>query len=102
MAITPIQSLTTLADLTKSAGTTSTATATTSIPFQTMFENAVSNVQDTGAALDKELTGLATGQTDDLHNIVIASSKATLSVELLVQLRDKALNAYNEVMNMNV
>lgn len=100
MAIVPVQPLETLADLTKVTSSASAESA--SLPFQTMFQNAISDVQDTGTSLDKELAGLATGNSDDLHNIVIASNKATLSVELLVQLRDKALNAYNEIMNMNI
>ena len=45
---------------------------------------------------------LATGQTDDAHTEPIAAAKAQLSVELLVQLRNKALEAYNEIMRINL
>lgn len=100
MNITPITNIQTLAEL--AGDSTSTSASSISLPFQSLFENAVSDVQDTSSALDEELANLATGESDDLHNIVIASNKATLSVQLLVQLRDKALDAYNEIMRMSV
>ena len=72
------------------------------LPFQSMFEDAVNNVKQTDANVNSEVYKLATGQSDNLHDVVIASQKASLSVDLLVQLRDKVLDAYNEVMRMSV
>ena len=72
------------------------------IPFQSLFEDAVNNVQQTGAAMDGEVEKLATGQSDNLHDITIASQKYSLSVDLLVQLRNKALDAYDEIMRISV
>lgn len=97
--IQPLQSIQSLADLNKSSSVTETKST---LPFQDLFQDAVNNVKSTDSNLDQELYKLATGQTDDLHNLTIASQKATLSVQLLVQLRNKALDAYNEVMRMNV
>ncbi len=79
-----------------------TADSGTVLPFQDLFQDAVKNVQDTNADMNNELYKLATGQSDDLHNLTIASQKATLSVQLLVQLRNKALDAYNEIMRVSV
>ena len=45
---------------------------------------------------------LATGQIDDAHTIPIALSEAQLSVDLLVQLRNKAVEAYNELMRISL
>lgn len=101
MQIIPIQQIskvTGLDELSKLSGVgTSNA-----IPFQTMFQDAIQNVKTTDSNLTQELNKLATGQSDDLHNLTIASSKATLSVQMLVQLRNKALDAYNEVMRISV
>lgn len=97
--IQPLQSIQSLADLNKSSSVTETKST---LPFQDLFQDAVNNVKSTDSNLNQELYKLATGQTDDLHNLTIASQKATLSVQLLVQLRNKALDAYNEVMRMNV
>lgn len=72
------------------------------LPFQSLFEDAVNNVKQTDAAANEEIYKMTTGQSDNLHDIVIASQKASLSVDLLVEMRNKVLDAYNEVMRMSV
>ena len=44
---------------------------------------------------------LATGQLDNPAELTIAASKAQIAVDLLVQLRNKALDAYNELKNIS-
>lgn len=66
--------------------------------FTTAIEEARTNEQD----LAKAEYLLATGQLDDPHTVTIASSKAQVSIDLLVGLRNKALDAYNELMRMNI
>ena len=100
MSISAIERLSTLADIQKDSATT-TGTAG-NLPFQTIFEDAIQNVKNTDAQVNEETVKLSTGESDDLHNLIIASNKATLSVQLLVQLRDKSLDAYNELMRMSV
>ncbi|WP_283607255.1 flagellar hook-basal body complex protein FliE [Faecalispora anaeroviscerum] len=98
MMITPIQPIKSLEALDQAT----TAVDKAQLPFQSLFQDAVNNVKETDQAVQNEVYKLATGQSDNLHNIVIASQKATMSVQLLVQLRNKALDAYNEVMRMSV
>ena len=45
---------------------------------------------------------LSTGQLDDAHTLPIAEAKAELSLDILITLRDKAVESYNELMKMNV
>ena len=66
--------------------------------FATAIEEARTNEQD----LAKVEYLLATGQIDDPHTVTIASTKAQTSIDLLVGLRNKALDAYNELMRMNI
>ncbi len=99
MLITPIQAINSITDLNK---TSQAAGSGNALPFQDMFQQAINNMKSTDADLNTELNKLATGQSDDLHNLTIASQKATLSVQLVVQLRNKALDAYNEVMRISV
>lgn len=101
MLITPIEKINSISDL-DSLSKVSSSGASAGVPFQDLFRNAVENVKSTNADVNQELYKLTTGQSDDLHNIAIASTKATLSVQMLVQLRNKALDAYNEVMRMSV
>lgn len=99
MFIVPITAVNTLDDLNKAAASQTTSGA---LPFASVFQDAINNVSQTNSDFNTELTKIATGQSDDLHNLSIASQKASLSVQLLVEMRDKAMDAYNEVMRMNV
>lgn len=70
--------------------------------FTDIFQSAISSVKET----DKEKTQLeylmATGQLDNPALLTIASTKAELAVDLLVQLRNKAMDAYSEIMRINL
>ena len=70
--------------------------------FRSIFENAVNDVKTTQADLEDKQYLLATGQIDDAHTVPIAAAQAQLSIDLLVQLRNKALDAYNELMRISL
>lgn len=70
--------------------------------FKGIFEDAVRNVRTTDADLVNKQYLLATGQIEDPHSVQIAASQAQLSVDMLVNLRNKALESYNELMRINL
>ena len=70
--------------------------------FKDIFQKALDNVIDTEKEVQKEQYLLATGQTEDLHNLTIAATKAQLSVDLMIQLRNRAMESYNEIMRINL
>ena len=72
------------------------------VPFKNVFESAIQDVIDTDRQVNIDAEMLATGQSDNLHQYNIDIAKAQLSVDLLVQLRNKALDAYSEIMRMGV
>ena len=45
---------------------------------------------------------LASGELTDLHEYMAAATKASLAVELTVAIRDKAVEAYQEIMRMQI
>ena len=70
--------------------------------FQTVFQSAIDNVRETNAKqVDLEYK-LATGQLENPASSSIAIAKAELSVQMLSQLRTKALDAYNEIMRISM
>lgn len=69
--------------------------------FKSIFEEAIDNVRTTDQNLAENQYLLATGQIEDPHTVGIAASQAQLSVDLLVALRTKALEAYNEIMRLS-
>lgn len=72
------------------------------IPFADVFRSAIDSVKETDATKNELQYLEATGQLDNPAELVIAENQAILSVQLLVQLRDRALDAYSEVMRISM
>lgn len=70
--------------------------------FRNIFNQAVQDVKESESNLAEQQYLLATGQVDDPHSVQIAASEAQLSTNMLVQLRNKALDAYNELMRISL
>src|SRR5215216_7667384 len=51
---------------------------------------------------DKLLQRLATGEVDNLHQVMLSLEEAKLSFQLLVQVRNKLLEAYQDILRMQV
>ena len=51
-------------------------------------------------AADRKIETFATGQPMDIHEVVIATEKADISLNLLIQIRNKLLDGYQEIMRM--
>ncbi len=71
-------------------------------PFTDIFHSAIEAVKTTDAEKTQMEYLMATGQLDNPSLLTIASSKAQLSVDLMVQLRNKSMEAYNELMRINL
>ena len=70
--------------------------------FSDVFQNAINTVKETDAEKNQAEYLLATGQLDNPATLSVASSQAQLSVELLVQLRNRALDAYSEITRISI
>ena len=70
--------------------------------FGAVFRSAIDNVKETDSEAKEAQYLLATGQLDNPAMAMLAGSKNAIAVEFLVQLREKALNAYNELTRMNL
>lgn len=70
--------------------------------FATVFQSAIDNVRQTNAEqVDLEYK-LATGQLDNPAELTLAAAKATNSALLLMTLRDRAMDVYNELMRISL
>ncbi len=70
--------------------------------FQDIFQSMVDNVKETDAAKNEAYYALATGQLDNPAVASIAATQAELSLSLLIQMRNKALDAYSELMRISL
>ena len=71
-------------------------------PFGAVIRNVIGNVKETDAEKTEAQYLLATGQLDNPAALMIAASKFQISVDLLIQLRNKAQDAYSELTRMSV
>jgi flagellar hook-basal body complex protein FliE len=70
--------------------------------FKEMLEDYMSEVDSLQDRADKALQEVATGRVDNLHRLVVATSEAELSFRLMMQTRNKLVDAYKEIMRMKV
>lgn len=70
--------------------------------FKSIFDNALNDYISAEKQVDEDIYKLSTGESDDVHNLMINTKKAELSLDLMIQLRNKTLDAYNEIMRMNL
>ena len=96
MSIPPIQSVPAV------TGEMKTAPAATGSDFRSMVSDALKAVSGSEAEADKITEAVASGGDAEIHDMMIAVSKAELSVDLLVQVRNRAIEAYQEIMRMQI
>lgn len=70
--------------------------------FSQLLNDAVGNIDKLQKTADGNIQKLATGQPVDLHDVTISMEQANLSFQLGMQVRNKILDAYQEVMRMQV
>lgn len=70
--------------------------------FGDIFKMAIDAVKETDAEKTQMQYLMATGQLDNPAELSLAASKYELSVNLLVQLRNRALDAYNELIRITL
>ncbi|BAU27665.1 flagellar hook-basal body complex protein FliE [Aneurinibacillus soli] len=70
--------------------------------FASYLRDAINDVNGLQKTADKMNEGLATGQVQDFHQVAIASQKASIALEMTMQVRNKAVEAYQEIMRMQI
>ena len=98
MAITPIIPSISVIQAEKSAVNTAGGLSA----FQDLLRQAVNSAGQTEQQAAADSLNAVTGQSDDLHTLMISSEKAELALMALVQVRNKALDAYNEIMRISL
>jgi len=70
--------------------------------FSNILNDAIDYIEETEAESNAASEALLTGESDDIHTALIASQKAEIAVSYAVQIRNKMIEAYNDIMNMQV
>ena len=76
------------------------ADGTEAMPFADLMTDAVGEVNRLQDQAGKAVRGLMTGTGVDVHQAMIATQKASMAFELALAVRNKAVQAYQQVMSM--
>src|SRR5689334_9368033 len=70
--------------------------------FADSLKKAVNTVDTLQKDADVKMQELATGKSQNIHETMIAAEKADIALKLMVQVRNKIIDAYQEIMKMQV
>lgn len=70
--------------------------------FGEFLKSTVQDANNAQLTADKKLEEVAAGRNKDLHGAVLSMEKADVQFRLLTQVRNKVIEAYREVMRMQV
>ncbi|MEZ2715230.1 flagellar hook-basal body complex protein FliE [Bacillus circulans] len=88
--------------LTNSAMSNKTAVADTQKNFASFLKESINNVNQAQNESDMLTNKLARGENVDLSQVMIASQKASITMQATLEIRNKAVEAYQEMMRMSV
>jgi flagellar hook-basal body complex protein FliE len=70
--------------------------------FTDILKTSLGEVNRLQLETDNAIQSLITGEENNVHEVMVAMEKASLSLELLVQVRNKVIAAYEEIKRMQV
>lgn len=70
--------------------------------FSHFLDNAMDKTKQQETAVDTLTKQFINGDVTDVHQLMIAQQKASLGLELTVQVRNKVIEAYQEIMRMQI
>ena len=70
--------------------------------FKKMLKGSVEEVNQLQGAADRSIEQLIAGKSKNLHETMIAIEKADISFRMMLEVRNKIIEAYHEIMRMQV
>lgn len=78
------------------------AQATGTGNFKSVLSDVITNVIETENQTKVDAYNLSIGNMDDMHTMMINTFKAEVALQTMIELRNKMLDAYKEIMNTGV
>jgi flagellar hook-basal body complex protein FliE len=101
MPVESLGSLSSLAPLSRSA-TDRPGSSGPDSGFAQVLQGVIGQNVQAAASADQAIQAVATGEAQDLHSVSLAVAKADLSFRLILELRNRFTEAYQEVSRMQV
>ena len=72
------------------------------VDFAQLLKNSIKEVNDAQLAADEAVKKVLSGETKDIHETMITLQKADVSLKLMMEVRNKLIEAYQEIMRTQV
>lgn len=72
------------------------------LSFSDYLKEALNKVNDLQKDSEFMTEAFAVGKTDNIHQVMIAAEKASVALQFTMQIRNKILDAYNEIMRIQI
>jgi flagellar hook-basal body complex protein FliE len=80
----------------------SPASSGDSVSFRDMLGSAINQVEGARTSANQSIDKFLSGDGEDLHSTILASQRADLEFQMFMQVRNKVVSAYQEVMKMQM
>ncbi|MEO2032179.1 MAG: flagellar hook-basal body complex protein FliE [Planctomycetaceae bacterium] len=72
------------------------------LPFADLVTNLMQETSNQQAAVGDTVRKLVSGESDSIHDVVLTASKADLAFRLVMEIRNRLITSYEEIMRMQV
>ncbi|HJR76577.1 MAG TPA: flagellar hook-basal body complex protein FliE [Nitrospiraceae bacterium] len=72
------------------------------VEFQGALRDAIASINEVQQGASQAVEALATGQSQNIHQAMIALQQADISFQLMMQIRNKLVTAYEEIQRMQI
>jgi flagellar hook-basal body complex protein FliE len=86
----------------RSSGLQGGARAESGVPFADLLKEAVASANGASAISDQKVKDFASGAVDDIHGTMIAVKQADIELKLVANVRNKLVEAFNDLWRMNI
>ena len=98
--VPPASSISSLGKLANAPGALKADTPPGSTGFSELIDHFVKSTNDSQMASDQSIQDLVTGKEDNVQKVVMAVANAEMSFQLFMEIRNKLIDSYNELMRM--
>ena len=95
-----IEKISGVQNLQNAANVTNTQNVKSDSDFGKILSDAIKSVNDEQKAVEQLSDDFAQGEVSNIHELVVEAEKASISLRLTVEVRNKIVDAYREIMRM--
>jgi|SRR6056297_2267589 len=70
--------------------------------FNEILKESITNIDSNITSTQESIENIISGKSDDFHDFIVESEKTAVNLQMTLQVRNKIVDAYNEIMRMQV